>query len=100
VTFRQQIATGWIDVVGVFYRRSQAIEASGATAGTISPAAHLRKSRSASEGEMIRLVFLLAALSMLGGALVGAEGRKALRRETLPPSLGYADVISEGVAQN
>lgn len=49
---------------------------------------------------MIRLVFLLAALSMLGGALVRAEGRKALRHETLPPSLGYADVISEGAAQN
>lgn len=49
---------------------------------------------------MIRLVFLLAALSMLGGALVGAEGRKELRHETLPPSLGYADVISEGAAQN
>jgi hypothetical protein len=57
-------------------------------------------SRSVCEGEMIRLVFLLAAMSLLGGALVGVGERKTLRRETLPPSLGYADVIGEGVAQN
>jgi hypothetical protein len=49
---------------------------------------------------MIRLVFLLAALSLLGGALIGVERRKTFRPEPLPPSLGYADVISEGVAQN
>jgi hypothetical protein len=50
---------------------------------------------------MFRLVLLLAALSLLSGMLIGAQERKPSGHdESLPASLGYADVISEGVAQN
>ncbi|CAJ0866710.1 hypothetical protein AMST5_01885 [freshwater sediment metagenome] len=49
---------------------------------------------------MARLVFLLALLSGLGGFILGSASRTSLRHERLPPSLGYADVISEGVGSN
>lgn len=49
---------------------------------------------------MARLLVLLAVLSALGGLLLGTEPQRSTRHERLPPSLGYADVISEGAGSN
>ncbi len=49
---------------------------------------------------MTRLLFLLAFLSGLSGLIFSLATPRASRHETLPPSLGYADTISEGVASN
>ena len=49
---------------------------------------------------MARVLFILAVLAGLSGIILGVKAQKTLRYETLPPSLGYADTISEGIGAN
>ncbi len=49
---------------------------------------------------MNRALLLLTVLGALGGLLLALSAQKQVQHVRLPDSLGYADVIGEGVPPN